>query len=336
MHFSPAWWLRNPHAQTVWGRLTRSRRLVPLRREIVSTPDGDELALDHVDASNPSLHLVLMHGLEGSSRSVYIQGILNMAARRGWSATAINFRSCAREPEHLNRRPRFYHSGETGDFDFVVRMLAQRINCPIVAFGASLGGNVLLKWLGEHPDESLVSAAATISVPYDLGAGARYLDDSPIGRLYVGSFLRSLKTKVARVVREHETSLDLELAMNAKTFREFDDAATAPLHGFTNADDYYARSSSIGYLSRITAPTLCVSAADDPFLPPDVLPRVRALASPAVEFIVTAHGGHVGFITGPVPWRAVYWAEERIVEFLASGQQRTTGAPPAGGPGPQR
>jgi len=321
MHFSPAWWLRNPHAQTVWGRLTRSRRLVPLRREIVSTPDGDELALDHLDAPNPPLHVVMMHGLEGSSRSVYMQGILNMIARRGWSATAINFRSCAREPEHPNLRPRFYHSGETGDFDFVVRMLATRLSCPLVAFGASLGGNVLLKWLGEHPSETLISAAATISVPYDLGAGARYLDDSPIGRLYVGSFLRSLKTKVARVVRQHETPLDLERAMSAKTFREFDDAATAPLHGFTSADDYYTRSSSINFLSRITVPTLCVSAADDPFLPPGVLPRVRELASPSVTFVVTQHGGHVGFITGPAPWRAVYWAEEQIVEWLAAGQR---------------
>ena len=302
----------------MWGRLTRSRRLVPLRREIVSTPDGDELALDHLDASDPPLHLVLMHGLEGSSRSVYIQGILNMIARRGWSATAINFRSCARDPEHLNRRPRFYHSGETGDFDFVVRLLATRLPIPLVAFGASLGGNVLLKWLGEHPNESLISAAATLSVPYDLGAGSKYLDDSPIGRLYVGAFLRTLKTKVARVAREHpNVPIDLDRVMRTKTFREFDDAATAPLHGFTSAVDYYTRSSSLQYLDRITVPTLCVSAADDPFLPPDVLPRARATASSAVTFLVTERGGHVGFITGPTPWRAVYWAEERAVEWLA-------------------
>ncbi|HJW95533.1 MAG TPA: alpha/beta fold hydrolase [Thermoanaerobaculia bacterium] len=322
MHFSPAWWLRNPHAQTVWGRLTRSRRLVPLRREIVSTPDGDELALDHLDAPDPPVHLVLMHGLEGSSRSVYIQGILGMIAKRGWSATAINFRSCASEPEHPNLRPRFYHSGETSDFDFVVRSL--RVSCPIVAFGASLGGNVLLKWLGEHPGESLVAAAATISVPYDLGAGAKYLDDNPIGRLYVGSFLRSLKKKVRRVVEQHHTPLDLERAMNAKTFREFDDAATAPLHGFTDANDYYTRSSSIHFLPHITVPTLCVSAADDPFLPPGVLDRARAVASPSVTFIVTERGGHVGFIAGGMPGRAVYWAEERIVEWLGSDSRQRT------------
>ncbi len=185
MTFSPAWWLRNPHAQTVWGRVVRSRQLVNFRREIVSTPDGDELALDHLDAANPPLHFILMHGLEGSSRSVYMQGILDLLARRGCSATAINFRSCAREPDHFNRRPRFYHSGETSDFDFVARMLAARLSTPVVAFGASLGGNVLLKWLGEHAGETILTAAATVSVPYDLGAGAKYLDENPIGRLYV-------------------------------------------------------------------------------------------------------------------------------------------------------
>ncbi len=317
MTFSPAWWLRNPHAQTVWGRITRSRRLVELRREIVTTPDGDELVLDHLDAANPALHFILMHGLEGSSRSVYVQGMLARIAKRGCSATAINFRSCAREPEHFNRRPRFYHSGETGDFDFVARALASKLSIPIVAFGASLGGNVLLKWLGEHPGETILTAAATISVPYDLGAGAKHLDENPIGRLYVRSFLRTLKRKVARMVREHPSiELDLDRAMNAKSFRAFDDAATAPLHGFENGQDYYTRSSSLQFLSKITVPTLCVSAKDDPFLPPGVLPRAQAAASPAVQFLVTEHGGHVGFVMGPAPWRATYWAEQTIVEWL--------------------
>jgi predicted alpha/beta-fold hydrolase len=299
--------------------------MVPLRREIVATPDGDELALDHLDAPNPQHHFVLLHGLEGSSRSVYIQGILGAIARRGDSATAINFRSCARDPEHFNRRPRFYHSGETSDFDFVVRLLASRVALPIVAFGASLGGNVLLKWLGEHPDEQLVSAAATISVPYDLGAGAQCLDESRIGRMYVAVFVATLRKKIARVLREHPEAakvVDFARASRARTFREFDDAATAPLHGFTGADDYYASSSSIHYLGRITVPTLCISAADDPFLPPEVLPRVRTAASPAVTFVITEHGGHVGFIGGRVPWRPEYWAEERIVEWLSQNAAR--------------
>jgi len=318
--FSPAWFLRGPHAQTIWGRLTRPRRLVPLRREVVETPDGDELILDHLDAAAPSVHFVLLHGLEGSSQSVYMQGILDVIRRAGQSATAINFRSCARHPGRLfrtipNRRPRFYHSGETSDFDFVVRRLPQR---PLVAFGASLGGNALLKWLGENPGQDLVTAAATISAPYDLAAGAAYLD-TRVGRFYISQFVRSLGKKIQRVIRDFpETAkvVDVQRALRARTFREFDNAATAPLHGFRDADDYYARASSIFYLSRITTPALCISARDDPFLPPEVLGRVRAVASPSIDLRVTSNGGHVGFVSGSSPWKSVYWAEELVVRWL--------------------
>jgi predicted alpha/beta-fold hydrolase len=322
--FTPPWWLRNAHAQTVWGRLTRPRRLVPLRRESLTTPDGDELLLDHLDAPAPGAHFVLMHGLEGSSHSVYMQGMLKIIAAHGQSATAINFRSCGRDPERIglelpNRRPRFYHSGETTDFDFVATTLARRFpSTPIVAFGASLGGNVLLKWLGEHPGQRLIAAAATISVPYDLGAGSTHLE-RPAGRFYVRSFLRSLKRKVLAMVQrfpEAAERIDLEATKRARTFREFDEAATGPLHGFTGAEDYYARSSSIHFLGRITTPTLCLSAEDDPFLPPDALQRARAAASPAVEFRTTTAGGHVGFVAGAAPWRITYWAEELIVDWL--------------------
>jgi predicted alpha/beta-fold hydrolase len=324
MDFTPPWWLRNPHAQTVWGRLTRPRRLVPMRREALTTPDGDELLLDHVDANAPRVHFVLMHGLEGSSYSVYIQGLLKIIAAHGQSATVMNFRSCARDPRRIavelpNRRPRFYHSGETGDFDFVVSALAaRRPLLPLAAFGASLGGNVLLKWLGEHPGQRLVAAAATISVPYDLGAGSAHLERAA-GRLYVASFLRSLKRKIREVVRrfpDTAETIDVEAALRAKTFRAFDDAATGPLHGFTGADDYYRRASSLHFLGRITTPTLCLSAEDDPFLPHDALQRARAAASPAVELRTTTNGGHVGFVAGAAPWRCTYWAEELIVDWL--------------------
>ena len=318
--FSPAWFLRGAHAQTIWGRLTRRRRLVKLRREVLQTPDGDELVLDHLDASAPMLHFVLLHGLEGSSQSVYMQGILDVIRRHGQSATAINFRSCARHPGKLfvtipNRRPRFYHSGETSDFDFVVRRLPQR---PLVAFGASLGGNALLKWLGENPDQDVVTAAATISTPFDLAAGAAYMDNR-IGRLYMDQFVSSLGKKIERVIREFpETAkvVDVKRALKARTFREFDNAATAPLHGFRDADDYYARASSIFYLDRIKTPVLCISAKDDPFLPPEVLERVRQVASPSIQLKVTQNGGHVGFISGSAPWKCVYWAEEMVVQWL--------------------
>ena len=294
-----------------------------MRREALETPDGDELLLDHLDtpvtAAEP-LHFILLHGLEGSSYSVYIQGVLDEVRRLGHAATALNFRSCARDPKRRyrmlpNRRPRFYHSGETGDFDFVLRTLAARSpHSRFVAFGASLGGNALLKWLGEHPDQQLVRAAATLSVPYDLAAGARHLEKTAAGRLYVAQFLRTLKKKTARP--DIALLIDLERVLRARTFWEFDESATGPLHGFTGADDYYARSSSIRFLDRITTPVLALNAEDDPFIPAEVLLRAKAAASPAIDFRITRGGGHVGFIGGRAPWRCEYWAEVLAVRWL--------------------
>jgi len=326
--FTPAWFLRGPHAQTIWGRLSRPRRLVKLRREVLATPDGDELVLDHLVAPvrEDRFRYILLHGLEGSTNSVYMQGLLSAIARLGFPATAVNFRSCAREPERVrrslpNRRPRFYHSGETTDFDFVVRMLRTREpDVCILAIGASLGGNVVLKWLGEHPGQSDITAAATISVPYDLGAGSKYLESGLLPRFYVNRFLATLKQKTKWLIAsfpEMRDRVDLQAVLRARTFREMDDAATAPIHGFRDADDYYDRSSSIHYLSAITTPTLCLSAEDDPFLPVEALRRAKAAASPSVEFRITEHGGHTGFVAGTLPWRCDYWGEELVVRWLA-------------------
>lgn len=324
--FAPPWWLRNPHAQTVWRVMTRRQRMVALRRELVTTPDGDELVLDHLEAiPQPGTpHLILLHGLEGSSYSVYIQGLLAEAEGRGWTATAVNFRSCARDANDRrrmlpNRRPRFYHSGETTDFDFVVRLLAARhTGTPLLAFGGSLGGNALLKWLGENRGQTLITAAAAMSVPYDLGAGGRYLERGA-GPLYVAHFLKTLRPKIVRVVErfpELRSVIPMARALGARTFYEFDDAATGPLHGFTGADDYYNRSSSIHFLPHIDTPVLCVSAEDDPFLPREALARARSAASDAVEFRIVPHGGHAGFVRGTAPWRCASWAEETIATWL--------------------
>jgi uncharacterized protein len=322
--FRPAWWARGPHWQSAWGRLARPRRLVRFRREVVETPDGDELVLDHVDARPDAPRLLLLHGLEGSSFSVYLQGMAAIAGRLGFAVTALNFRSCARPFDDLgtmlpNRRPRLYHSGETEDVGFVVRLLAAREpERPLVAAGASLGGNVLLKWLGENPGQTLLRAAATLSVPYDLEAGARLLEHG-LGPLYVSVFIRTLTPKVTRLVDrfpEAATRMNLSAVLAAKTFFAYDDAATAPLHGFDGARDYYRRSSSLSFLPRIDAPTLCLNAEDDPFLPADVLRRAAAAASPAVRFVFTPRGGHVGWVAGPSPGRASYWAEEAAVNWL--------------------
>jgi predicted alpha/beta-fold hydrolase len=236
-----------------------------------------------------------------------------------------------------NRRPRLYHSGETEDLDFVVRTFASREpGAPLVVCGVSLGGNVLLKWLGEHPGQTAVAAAAALSAPFDLAASARHLE-TPVGRAYVRSFVATLAPKARAVATrfpEAAAGMDLARAERARTFWEFDESATAPLHGFAGADDYYRRSSSLGFLSKIDTPTLCLSAADDPFLPAEAFERARKVASPSVEFRLVPRGGHIGFVSGAVPWRAVYWAETLAVEWLASRLEEKekpgSGEPPPG------
>ncbi len=313
--FRAAWWLPGPHLQTAWGRVARSRRQVAFVREVVETPDGDELVLDHVEGPAGSPRLLALHGLEGSSYSVYVQGLLAAASRRGWRGTAINFRSCARDPARLsrmlpNRRPRLYHSGETSDLDFVVASLAAREpESPLFAVGASLGGNVLLKWLGENPGQRSIAAAAALSTPYDLAAGSRHLETT-FGHFYVGGFLKTLRVKAADAARrfpEAGARIDLERVARSRTFWDFDDAATGPLHGFRGAEDYYARSSSVNFVGRIETPTLCLSAQDDPFLPDSALARARGAASPRVTFVITREGGHIGFVSSGA---TRYWAEE--------------------------
>ena len=293
-------------------------------REVLETPDGDELVLDHVEgAGEGSPRLLVLHGLEGSSYSVYVQGFLAGALRRGWRGTAINFRSCARDPARLsrmlpNRRPRLYHSGETSDLGFVVATLAAREpGAPLLAVGVSLGGNVLLKWLGENPGQRMVTGAVAVSTPYDLAAGSRHLETG-LGRFYVRGFLKTLRVKAADVARrfpEAAARIDLERAFRSPTFWDFDDAATGPLHGFGGAEDYYVRSSSLRFLARVRTPTLCLSAQDDPFLPAGILDlaREQAAASGTVTFAITPRGGHIGFVAGG---GARYWAEQESLDWL--------------------
>jgi predicted alpha/beta-fold hydrolase len=231
----------------------------------------------------------------------------------------MNFRSCARDPKRLsrfvmNRRPRLYHSGETEDLDFLLRTLPNDL--PIVAIGVSLGGNVLLKWLGEHPSQQIVRAAATMSVPFDLNAGARQLERGA-GPLYVAQFFRTMRQKTVSVVQRFGVKLDVHGALRARTFHEFDNASTAPLFGFRDADDYYTRASSLPFLHAITTPALCISAEDDPFLPLEALRRAQRAASSAIEFLISRRGGHTGFIAGAAPWRPRYWAEELMVGWVA-------------------
>jgi predicted alpha/beta-fold hydrolase len=329
-----AWWIPGAHLQTAWARMARSRRLVTFQREVLTTPDDDDLVLDHAAGPAGSPRVLLLHGLEGSAYSLHTQGLALLVAEAGWRSTVLNFRSCARDPAQIkvrlrNRRPRLYHSGEIEDLDQVVRHLAAREpSAPLYAIGFSLGGNVLLKWLGRAGAGSAIRAAASLCAPYEPGAASRFLERR-VGRIYTAHFMRRLKTKaldvVARFPRE-TAHLSAGQIAAARTFREIDERVTAPLHGFTSADDYYQRSSSLGDLPRIAVPTLCISSVDDPFYPAGALQAARAAAAPSVAFEVTPWGGHVGFVAGRWPWRPRYWAEERVVAWLAG---RGGAAPPA-------
>lgn len=322
--FRPAWWLPGAHIQTLWSRLLRRGPDVTYRRETWETPDDDLLELDWIDGPVGAPVLLGLHGLEGCSTSLYMQGLMHRAACRGWRGLALNFRSCASPPGRprgewrMNRGARMYHSGETSDLDWVVERLVEREpDLDLRLVGVSLGGNVLLKWLGERGGSAppQVRAAAAISAPFDLAACARHLE-SGLGPLYMRFFLASLKRKSLDFAERYPGRIDPAAVRAARTFRQIDDAATGPIHGFADADDYYARASSLPYLSRIRVPTLLINARDDPFEPGRVLARAREEASALVRCAFTDRGGHVGWVVGP-PWAARSWGEDLAVEWLA-------------------
>jgi predicted alpha/beta-fold hydrolase len=299
----------------VGARLLRRNGGLSYRRERWTTPDGDFLDLDFVEGAKPrdGVLVLLLHGLEGSSRSGYILQLGRRLLDHGVGAVGLNFRSCSGE---LNRGLRLYHSGETSDLAWVIGRLRDRApGRRLAAVGASLGGNVLLKYLGERGTSAGLAAAAAWSVPFDLAAGSRFMERG-FSRRYVGRLLSSLQAKVRARKDEIGRHVDLERTLRATTFREFDDAATAPLHGFDTAEHYYRESSSAGFIPAITAPTLVIHARDDPFLPFGAIPEAAMHANPAVTPVISDHGGHVGFVSGGVPFVPHFWAEDCIVRWL--------------------
>ena len=316
--YSPAWWIPGAHLRTIWGKLFRRGPSVPARHLRWDTPDGDFLDLWRVDAPPGSPRIVVLHGLEGGVRSHYTRGLLAEARRRGWGADLLIFRSCGPE---MNRAPRFYHSGETTDLAFVVdRLLAEFPESRFLLAGVSLGGNVLLKFLGERgvAVPARIAAAAAVSVPYDLARSSRRIDRG-FSRVYQAHFLKSLQRKAALKHAAFPDRLPAAALLRARTLYAFDDTVTAPLHGFADAEDYYTQSSAMRWLPGITTPTLLLSAVDDPFLPAEVLDDVRkaATGNSALHIEFVDRGGHVGFITGRMPLRPIYYMERRLGEFFA-------------------
>jgi predicted alpha/beta-fold hydrolase len=312
--FEPLSWLRGRHAQTVFGTLLRRAPRLALRRERWELSDGDFLDVERLDGPADAPLLVVLHGLEGSASSHYVRGLLARAKDRGWRGMALNFRSCSGEP---NRLLRSYHSGETGDLDEAIRRARSECpNAPLLIAGCSLGGNVTVKWLGEQGDAAKVQAAAALSVPFDLKLCARALDGrDAMAFVYRTRFLHTLKRKALEKAHRFP-QLDVARIRASRTLFEFDEAVTAPVHGFAGAEDYWAQSSSGPFVSRVRVPLLLISAEDDPFIPPECLPRTAAAANPFVTLEVLPYGGHLGFVAGPLlPW---FWAERRAIEFLAT------------------
>ncbi len=310
--FTPAVGLASPNAQTIYAALVRPTRALLVRRERYELPDGDFVDLDTFDGAPGAPHVMAIHGLEGSSQAGYVVAILRGAANRGWGATALNFRSCSGEP---NRLARSYHSGEIGDSLAVMKHLQARISGPLYAVGFSLGANVLCRLLQETGANAPVHAAAAVSTPYDLaGCCARLDGPGAFQLLYRERFLRTLKHKAREKLRRFPNAFDRKAMESARSIRAFDDAVTAPLHGFRDAEHYYAEASSGPRLHAIQRPTLLLSASDDPMLQAPVIPP-QATDNPHLSVVLTEQGGHVGFVSGRMH-APHFWGEAQVLAFF--------------------
>ena len=305
---APAW-LPGGHLQTIYPALCLAKPAVAYRRERWTAPDGDFIDIDLVDGQPGRPLLVLFHGLEGSSDSHYARALMAAVQARGWSGAVPHFRGCS---GHANLAPRFYHSGDAAEIDWIVRRLRARTAGPLYAAGVSLGGNALLRWLGEFQHQAeLVDAACAVSAPLDLAAGGAALS-SGFNMLYTRMFLRTLKPKCVAKLAQFPGLFDLDALHRARDLYAFDNVVTAPLHGYRDTNDYWHRASARHVLGDITVPTLVLNARNDPFLPGRHLPSV---ASPRVVLDYPEQGGHVGFVAGTFPG-SLDWLPGKILHFL--------------------
>ncbi len=309
------WWLPGGHLQTIYARNLAKRQNISYRRERWPTPDGDFIELDWLDApGNASRLVVLLHGLEGCSRSHYAVSLMNALSSRGWAGVVPHFRGCG---EETNRLPRSYHAGDSEEIDWILRRLKSQAPARrIYGMAISLGANMLLKWLGERKEAalSIVDKAVAVSAPLDLRAAARELDFGFKRLIYTRHFLRTMRPKVIAKIAAHGMALDAGAVRACATFRAIDDLYTAPVHGFKDADDYWSRSSSKPWLQSIRVPTLLINAQNDPFLPASALPAPDEVSTHVtLEFPET--GGHVGFVSGSFPG-SIDWLPHRAIDFF--------------------
>ncbi|QFU24402.1 hydrolase [Shewanella eurypsychrophilus] len=316
--FSPPWWARNPHIQTILPVITKVDRPA-LTRQRLELSDGDFIDLDWLDAPKKTAAiLVIIHGLEGSSDSHYVRRLLASCANQSLSAVVHHHRSCSGE---TNRKARSYHSGDTQDLQQSLSWIKNRYpDSPILAVGYSLGGNVLTKYLGEYSAASLIDRAVIISAPLLLSACAKRLERG-FSKVYQSYLIKKLQLKTKEKINNPQLTKEMPISLaqitQIGTFYEFDHRVTAPLHGFSSVDDYYHKASGLRFLKNIVKPTLVIHAADDPFMNEEVIPSAK-LCSNKVTYELHARGGHVGFIDGGTPLKPRYYLEQRILHFLTT------------------
>jgi len=311
--FIAPWWAKSRHIQTLWSNLFRRLPpLPPMQRKRIELDDGDFIDVDCLLKSNrPSL--LLLHGLEGSIDSHYIRGMINTAHKQDWQVLVMHFRSCSGEP---NRLQRSYNSGVSDDLDEVIKKLRlQTISIDYIV-GYSLGGNVLLKWLGEQKENTQIKAAAAVSVPLMLGVCAVEIHKG-FSRLYEFVLLFTLRRKTRQKIDKFGSQVlpSQDFVAKLNSFLMFDNYVTAPVHGYKDGDDYYQKASSRQFVKHIQVPTLIIQAKDDPFMNDTVIPDCHETPK-NVTLEANENGGHVGFVDGKWPWRAEYYLERRIPLFL--------------------
>jgi len=316
MQYQAPKWLPNGHLQTIWP-LAIKGRMPSMKRSRWNTPDGDFIDIDFLRGAGTRKVplLVLFHGLEGSSRSHYARALMRQVSDQGWNGAVVHFRGCSGSPNKLGRA---YHSGDADEIDWIMRRMADKYkDGPIYAVGVSLGGNALLCWLGRRREEAfkLVTKAAAVSTPLDLTASGMTLQKG-FNKIYTRHFLKSMRRTAAEKAERFPGLFDAQRAQRAKTLFEFDDAFTAPVHGFKNVNDYWQRSSSKPLLTQIAVPTLIINAKNDPFLPRSALPRKREV-SRHVTLELTEEGGHVGFVSGTFPGN-LNWLPDRLIRYFQS------------------
>jgi predicted alpha/beta-fold hydrolase len=318
--FKPAWWLRSPHLQTLWPALFKKRHTLDLLTEQVELEDGDFIDLcwskQTTDSDTSVKTVLVLHGLEGSLSSHYANGIMFQLAHSGYRPVFMYFRGCS---GRVNRLPRAYHSGETGDLSFIVEHIKNKTgHYPYATVGFSLGGNVLLKWLGETGDKNPLKKAVAVSVPFRLIDAAERLEFG-LSKIYRDHLLTSLRKTYIDKFKIIKSPLNVDVTQ-LQSFWEYDDKVTAPLHGFRGAQDYYDKCSSRQFLKAIRIPTRIIHAHDDPFMFEKTVPEADEL-SDCIDFLLTDRGGHVGFVSGKIPFTADYWCEKKILEFISAADR---------------